>query len=314
MSNDHETSDWRLFEQLVTRIETDARQKGLIVKSPDKIRSLITGDLREVDASIRDADLGTLITIECRRRKSKEDVTWIEQLATKMKAIGATKTVAVSSSGFSKQAYAAAQHYGIDLRLVSELTLDDINPKQKIDFILFHHRRCALHGIGIILFDSKDGRLNYLFKSGSDPSAKIFERTKTREKWSLNDLWLELQKRQDIFKEIEIAKPPKRMTCGMSYPGNVTIASNSEPELLGEVIFFVELSIEVEQVTLGEATKVGYSGNTDSGLQRIEFESKQCLDGEYSISMQFPTDAKSATNTRFRLTTPRTGKGTGTRE
>lgn len=104
------------------------------------------------------------------------------------------------------------------------------------------------------------------------------------------------------------------MTCGMSYPGNVTIASNSEPELLGEVIFFVELSIEVEQVTLGEATKVGYSGNTDSGLQRIEFESKQCLDGEYSISMQFPTDAKSATNTRFRLTTPRTGKGTGTRE
>lgn len=188
MSNDHETSDWRLFEQLVTRIETDARQKGLIVKSPDKIRSLITGDLREVDASIRDADLGTLITIECRRRKSKEDVTWIEQLATKMKAIGATKTVAVSSSGFSKQAYAAAQHYGIDLRLVSELTLDDINPKQKIDFILFHHRRCALHGIGIILFDSKDGRLNYLFKSGSDPSAKIFERTKTREKWSLNDL------------------------------------------------------------------------------------------------------------------------------
>jgi len=43
--------EWRKFEQMVARIEADARPLGLVIKSPDRVRSLVTGDLREVDAS-----------------------------------------------------------------------------------------------------------------------------------------------------------------------------------------------------------------------------------------------------------------------
>lgn len=93
--------DWRQFEQLVARIEADAGPLGLTVTSPDRIRCRTTGRLREVDASVR-TQIGTssiLITVECRKRRAKQDVTWIEELATKKHAIGAARTIAVSLPG-----------------------------------------------------------------------------------------------------------------------------------------------------------------------------------------------------------------------
>ncbi len=79
---------------------------GAAVKSPDRIPDKVTGEPREVDVSIR-YKIGTspvLITIECRDRSSKEDVRWIEQIAEKKHSIGASITVAVSSSDFTKPA------------------------------------------------------------------------------------------------------------------------------------------------------------------------------------------------------------------
>lgn len=52
-SSKRDDADWREFEMLVARIEADAGPSGMIVKCPDKIRSNVTGRLREVDASIR---------------------------------------------------------------------------------------------------------------------------------------------------------------------------------------------------------------------------------------------------------------------
>jgi hypothetical protein len=120
--------EWRRFEELVARIEADAGPLGLTVTSPDRVRCRITGRLREVDASVR-MKVGTadvLVTIECRRRRNKQDVTWIEQLATKKRAIGATHTIAVSASGFSREAIESAEHHGIDLRELSEISAADI--------------------------------------------------------------------------------------------------------------------------------------------------------------------------------------------
>ena len=85
---------WREFEQMVARIEADAGPAGLIVKSPDRIRCRITGRLREVDASVQ-TQVGTtniLVTIECRKRRPVQDVTWVEQLATKKQSLGAART------------------------------------------------------------------------------------------------------------------------------------------------------------------------------------------------------------------------------
>ncbi len=153
-----EKADWREFERTVARIEAAAGPLDMVVKCPDRVRSLVTGRLREVDASIR-MKMGTsdvLITIECRKRKPTQDVTWIEQLATKRQAIGAARTIAVSSNGFSSDAQTAAKFYGIDLRTISELSIESINQFLKIDFVLFTRRNCALAGVRARFFRGKD--------------------------------------------------------------------------------------------------------------------------------------------------------------
>jgi hypothetical protein len=119
---------WRDFEELVARIEKAAAPRGAVVRSPDRIRDLVTGRAREVDASIR-MQVGTadvLITVECRKRGRRDDDTWIEQLGSKRQKIGAAKTIAVSASGFTESAVRAAKHFGIELRTLSQVSPSDI--------------------------------------------------------------------------------------------------------------------------------------------------------------------------------------------
>ncbi len=115
----------RAFEELITRIEQTLAPSGAIIKSPDYIKDRVTKRLREVDASIRIPDAGStrLITVECRdHRKGRQDDRWIEQLVTKKDKIGAFRTIAVSSTGFSNSAIASARHFGIDLRQLDQIT------------------------------------------------------------------------------------------------------------------------------------------------------------------------------------------------
>ena len=119
---------WREFEKLVSRVEELLSPQGAVVKSPDRIKDKVTGQLREVDVSIRYVvgSVNILITIECRDRKAVPDDTWIEQLATKKQKIGASHTIAVSPTNFTKPAIKSAQLYGIELRVIKNITGEDI--------------------------------------------------------------------------------------------------------------------------------------------------------------------------------------------
>ena len=119
---------WKDFQDHVADLERELVPKGAVVASPDFIIDKRTKKKREVDASIR-FTLGSakiLITVECRMRNQKQDVRWIEELAKKREAIGADKTIAVSSKGFSVAAMEVAEHEGIDLRILREVTADSI--------------------------------------------------------------------------------------------------------------------------------------------------------------------------------------------
>lgn len=124
-----ESKEWREFEKLVARIEKAAAAKGASVRSPDHILDKITGTMREVDASIRFSSGGSdvLVTVECRKRSRKDDVTWIEQLATKREKLGASKTIAVSEAGFTKSAIKTAKNYDIEVKTLSEVSANEID-------------------------------------------------------------------------------------------------------------------------------------------------------------------------------------------
>lgn len=316
-SHRKETPDWREFEKLVARIEADAGPRGLVVKSPDRIRSTITGRLREVDASIR-AKIGTsdvLITIECRKRNPKQDITWIEQLATKKQALGAARTIAVSSSGFSPEAEAASRLYGIDLRQLSDLSVADINALMRLDFVLFTHKRCALARVAVRFFRGGDWsipdpeNIDYVVPVDTDVFSPLFKNTQTDATWSLNDLWLQLQEATDPFSEIPRNGVPLVKTACFPYLGNVTIETPNGPKQLGDVLLSVALSLEVEQVSLDAAKKVEYRDLDGDALQRIEFQSTEPGAEDYRVSLQMPKDCPNIGQLRTRATWPEGTKG-----
>ena len=130
----------RQFEKLVALIESHLVPHGARVESPDHIPDRITGELREVDASVQYqvGSVPILITIECRDRTRVADVTWIEQIATKGENIGASATVAVSSKGFSKAALEKARFLGIETRLLREVSNQAIQDwAQKMQIVRF---------------------------------------------------------------------------------------------------------------------------------------------------------------------------------
>lgn len=291
--------DWRQFEQLVARIEEDADPLGLTVTSPDRILDRITGHLREVDASVR-TNIGTsniLITIECRKRHAKQDVTWIEQLSAKKHAIGASRTIAVSSSGFSPETEAAALHHGIDLRRLSDVSAAEINGLIRLDFILFTHRRCTLASVGIRLFrslgwtlpDTKD--VDFVLPSSTDPFSTIFRNTDTGATWSLNDLWLQLQEATNPFADIEKGQAPVVKTACFPFPGNVTVNTSEGPKKIGDVLLSVALSLEVEQIDLESAKKIEYASPDGTAIQRVEFASLEPGAEDWRLSLQIPKNS-----------------------
>lgn len=118
----------RNVELLVAHLEKHLGGTGIQVASPEYIVGRMSGSRREVDVTLR-AKIGSsnvLVIVECRDRDDTEDVTWVEQLATKRKDVGADKAVAVSATGFSKGAKNTAAKLDIPLRTLQQIDLSEV--------------------------------------------------------------------------------------------------------------------------------------------------------------------------------------------
>lgn len=245
--------EWRQFEQLVSRVERDADKLGVTIQSPDRLRCKVTGRLREVDASIR-TPRGELITLECRMRRSREDITWIEQLATKRRSLGAVKTIAVSAAGFSEGARLLAKENAIELKQLRELSPDQLNPLLSLDFVLFWHPRIALRSIGLIYARGGKSKLpdpskpDRLLPENIDLLAPLFRNVDEGHRWSVNDVGRQLQEAANPFPYLAKGEPPLVRSAWFPYPNNVTVDLPDGTLLLGGVILTVALWWEAEQI------------------------------------------------------------------
>jgi hypothetical protein len=292
-----ESPEWKEFENLVARIERDAGPLGLVVRSPDRIPCKVSGRKREVDVSIR-SRVGTvdlLVTIECRKRHPRQDVTWIEQLATKRDALGASCTIAVSSSGFTPNAQAMAARHGIRLRRLSEVSVEEVNALlRRLDFVLFNHKRAAPARVGLRFYRGEAwtvpdaNQVDMELPPSTDLLAPIFTNTETGYAWSLNDMWHQIQEVGDPFADVERGRPPVVKTACFPYPGNVSVQTPDGPKILGDVILSIGLWIELEEVWLDAAKKVEYTSPEGEALQRVEFVSQRREEKDWSLSLQLP--------------------------
>lgn len=292
--------EWREFEQLVARIERDADKLGMMVISPDRIRCRITGRLREVDASIR-ARTGELITIECRKRRGRQDVTWIEQLVTKRESIGADRTIAVSSSGFSVAAHVVARAHGIELKEMHALAAADVNPIAGLDLVLFSHRQASIVSVALRYSRQSpwvpptDKDIDYVFPTDTDFFAPLFRNVEEGRHWSINEIWHQLQQAASPFAKLEKGQPPVVGTACFPYPNNVAVETADGQKMLGDVLLTVALWIEVEPVWKEDALKVEYSTDR-SALHRVEFASYRPETRDWFISLQVPKGTNDITD------------------
>lgn len=121
-------SDGQAFESLIARIEHTLAPTGAVLKRRDSILDQDTGEPREIDLSIR-YRIGlsnVLIIIECRDRKRRPDVTWVEQVADKRKGVGADRAIVVSSKPLGPNALAKARARGVEARACERLTDDEM--------------------------------------------------------------------------------------------------------------------------------------------------------------------------------------------
>jgi len=187
----------RSLEKLVAFFEKTLGPQGIKVKSPDYIKGRISKSPREVDISLRShtGSSEILVIIECRDRKGTEDVTWIEQLASKRKDVGAHKAVAVSSTGFSSGAINMAKAEDIELR-----TLEEVNPNEILLWfgfkeltVLNYHINFKHVSIRLSVPKSVSVKVSPEVHSSLSPvfdiNAPIFVRKKDGNKVSFLDIW-----------------------------------------------------------------------------------------------------------------------------
>lgn len=139
----------RGLEILVGRLEYILGSGTLTVRSPEFIPNRHTGDLVEVDVTLRGriGSSNVLIALECRDRGKRQGVNWIRELVSKRDDVGADSIVAVARNGFTKDAQAEAATHRVQLRSFSSLTSVDVARELLGLRILAHRPRFSVTGI-----------------------------------------------------------------------------------------------------------------------------------------------------------------------
>lgn len=300
---------WREFEQLVARIEQVLAGANVKVTSPDRVRSLITGRKREVDASLR-AMVGSsevLITVECRRRKASQDITWIEQLGCKKLAIGAARTIAVASSSFSKDAIRAAGHYGIDLRVLSEIADAELQSWILPRFVIYVYKQCDLTEtpeIKFIALPSDDfsslSPMEGLPGGTSTPDSPVF-RGSENVALTLNDLWLRADDQLKIFDAVPKDEKVHLRRLKITPSDELTLQTRLGLRRVESIHMALALRWKHERLPLSAASVVSYTPAHSSDQMhsqvRAEFESQEATNFNVRFGMQFQPGDDSASLT-----------------
>jgi hypothetical protein len=289
---------WRQFEQLVSRIEQVLKPRNATVTSPGRVRDQVTGEMREVDASIRfEVDsVPILITVECRDREAIQDVTWIEQLVTKRQDIGATQTIAVTSSHFTQPALRKAKRHGIEVRTVQNLTDEEIAAWTDVITVEVQALRWSL--VSLVLFadteNSTDGIEVVTPGKVFDLDSPMFIQKPQALPLSPRELVTRVLRSPDtpggsaegrsIADGITVGDPQKRLTltlsgCALAYAAH---ESNNRMEVAR-----IQLILDVQKVREKVAFSRAFQYRSPEGLLMQAAEGTYSLGGGHTLLFQW---------------------------
>ena len=271
----------RVTEKIVALLEKGLLPGGAEVKSPCYLPDKITGELREVDVAIR-YKLGAipiLIIVECRDRKVKADVPWIEQVAQKQADLNAAKAIAVSTSGFTASARQKAAHHGIEIREISKLTLADVADWFVAGDSFLFLRRNEVKRVSVIL-DGRTAWEELKIDPGTEQKLRnlkldvaLFEVKKTGESVSTMVPWSHALNIPGVYDGVPQDGSRVERIIELQYPDPSERYVFRVPE---EVIyieclrFYAELWIEVSRVPISQV--LAYASPEEELIRGVQYE------------------------------------------
>lgn len=283
-------------ELVLKELESLTLRNQAEIKSPDYIIDVVTGINREVDISIRHK-IGThefLTVIECRDRKGKEDVTWIEQIVTKTKDIKANKVLAVSTSGFTNPAKEKAKHENIILRTLRDFKAEEIIEWNELNIIKIINQKFNIIDVVIKLgLDENKGKRKKIdFQIQSDENRF---KNDLGEAYSLDDIVNMTNNKHDdyLFKDLNEGNPPVLKKIKI-VPSNKMLFEFDEINYNIKYIC-IELECWIESIEQVSPTKtLRYEQNGNSILDKVDYKFPS-LDKE--LFMSFTRDPETGNRT-----------------
>ncbi len=199
----------REYEKFVALLERSLGSNGIEVKSPEYITGK-SGIPYEIDVTIRgkiqNGSLDFLGLMHCRERGKKADFKWIMQIHDEKEDTHANFAIAVSSSGFSKEAVKYAKEKGIILRKLSKVNQAEIDDFLRTTRVAADLHKITYRHMGLLIGVSNIGMINVELPSvmyngapAFNALAPAFPRKSDGTLVSLNDIW-NLGPRDDIYK------------------------------------------------------------------------------------------------------------------
>lgn len=269
----------RAAEKIVALLEKGLLPEGAEVKSPSFLPDKITGELREVDIGIR-YKLGAipiLVIVECRDRKAKADVLWIEQVAQKRADLNAAKAIAVSTSGFTPSAYQKAAHHGIEIRELSKLTPADVADWFSAGDLTLFLRRNEVNRVSVAL-DAKSASGKLEVDPGTEQKLRdlkldtpVFEVKKTGESVSTMVPWSHALNMPGVYEGVPQDGTRVKKVVELEYPDPneryvFRVAEGSAD--VESLKFYAELWIEASRVPISQILAYGSpEGDLVRGVQ-----------------------------------------------
>ena len=264
-------TDGAWLENLVALIEGQTLPIGFKVQTRKPVFNDVGHQIAEFDIVIS-GQLGTSEVswlIECRDRPSDGAAPgeWIEQLIGRRDRFHFHKVMAVSSTGFSPGAIEAARDFGIDLRSMELLTHKEVSRWLPLNAPMII-RENHLNAVRILMASPRAGTRGSRWRCRSDE--KIFVGRTSGNVVSLTEIWGNVVKNNDLWKDIPVGGPARTMTVRAEQylPEKHSVLVDGETIAISSIEFDSTLRAVVPKMPLVKAADYSSESVGGSGKKR----------------------------------------------
>lgn len=241
------------LEELVALIEI-ALSPDLHVTLNDKLYDESGSQVAELDVVVEGKIGSTRINwlIECRDRRGRAPISWIEQLVARRDRLRFNKVTAVSTAGFTRAAIKYAQAQGIELREVKAISADAFSDLLATEHLVRRTNAAGLLATQLVFNQEEENDRQAAisrFIAAQAGDGRFLRSTKSGEHLSALEAFracVFANEAGDLFEGLEPAGPVRRIKLHAQFvdpDDHYVICTDSGAVRVEELVFLCELSV-----------------------------------------------------------------------